>query len=75
MSTKTVYSIRIPKELREMMEEMEDINWQEEIREMMEELVKSKGKKRLLAEAEELRKDMKVEVSAAGLIREDRDVR
>lgn len=42
---------------------------------MVEELVKNKSKERLLAEAMELRREMKAEVSAAELIREDRDAR
>ena len=75
MSTKTVYSIRVPVKLRKMMKEMKEVNWQEVIRTMVEELVKDKSKERLLAEAKEIRKDMKAEVSAAELIREDRDVR
>ncbi len=75
MSTKTVYSIRVPVELRKMMEELKEINWQEEIRRGVEELVKNKSKERLLAEAKEIRKGMKMEVSAAELIREDRDAR
>lgn len=75
MSTKTVYSIRIPAELRKAMEELEEINWQEEIRRMLEEFIKNKGKERLISKAKELRKNMKVGVSAADLIREDRDAR
>jgi len=75
MSTKTVYSIRVPVELRKMMEEMKEVNWQEEIRRMVEELVRNKSKERLLAEAREIRKSMKAEVSAAELVREDRDAR
>jgi hypothetical protein len=75
MSTKTVYSIRVPVELRKTMEELKGINWQEEIRRMVEELVKNKSKERLLADAKEIRKDMKADVSAAELIREDRDAR
>jgi len=61
--------------LRKMMEEMKEVNWQEVIRTMVEELVKDKSKERLLAEAKEIRKEMKVDVSAAELIREDRDAR
>jgi len=75
MSTKTVYSIRVPMELRKMMEELKEINWQEEIRQLVEELVKTKSKERLLAEATEIRKAMKADVSAAELIRADRDGR
>nr|AAU83179.1 hypothetical protein GZ26G2_49 [uncultured archaeon GZfos26G2] len=75
MSTKTVYSIRVPVELRKTMEELKGINWQEEIRQLVEELVKNKSKERLLADAKEIRKDMKADVSAAELIRADRDGR
>lgn len=74
MSTKTVYSIRVPEEIRDLMKDMKDIDWQEEIRTMVEELVRKKRKERLLTEAKKLRKDMKV-VSSADLIREDRDAR
>ncbi len=75
MSTKIVYSIRIPAELSKMMQEMAEINWQKEIRCLLEEYVKTKRKERLLAKAKTLRKDMKSETSAAGLIRDDRDAR
>ena len=75
MPTKTVYSIRVPVELRKMMEEMRDIHWQEEIRKVVEELVKNKRKERLLSEAKKIRKDMEADVSASELIREDRDAR
>ena len=75
MPTKTVYSIRVPVELRKMMDEMREINWQDEIRKVVEELVKNKSKERLLAEAKKIRKDMKADVSASELIREDRDAR
>lgn len=74
MSTKTVYSIRIPKEIRELMKKMEGIDWQEEIRTVIVELVKKKSKERLLTEGRELRKEMKA-LNAAELIREDRDAR
>ncbi len=62
---------------RKMMEEMKEVNWQEVIRTMVEELVKDKSKERLLAEAKGIRKEMKVDVSAAELklIRADRDTR
>ena len=61
--------------LRKMMEEVKEVNWQEVIRTMVEKLVKDKSKERLLAEAKEIRKEMKVDVSAAELIRVDRDAR
>ncbi len=58
-----------------MMEEMKEINWQEEIRRAVEELVRNKRREKLLAEAKEIRKEMKISVSSAELIREDRDAR
>jgi len=58
-----------------MMEEMKEINWQEEIRRAVEELVRNKKREKLLAEAKEIRKEMKISVSSAELIREDRDAR
>jgi len=71
----TVYSIRIPQEIRKMMEEMKEINWQEEIRRAVEELVRNKKREKLLAEAKEIREEMEISVSSAELIREDRDAR
>lgn len=75
MSTKSVYSIRIPVKFRKMMEEMDDINWQEEVREHTIKLIQEKSKERLLKEAENLRKQMKMDEKASKLIREDRDAR
>lgn len=75
MSTKSVYSIRIPVKYRKIMDEMEDVNWQEEIREVTLELIKKKSKKILLKEARDLRKQMKSEVESAVLIRDDRNAR
>jgi len=57
------------------MEEMKEINWQEEIRRAVEELVRNKRREKLLAEAKEIRKEMKISVSSAELIRKDRDAR
>ena len=57
------------------MEEMKEINWQEEIRRVVEELVRNKKREKLLAEAKEIRKEMKISVSSAELIGEDRDAR
>ncbi len=74
MSTKTVYSIRVPEEIRELMKDIKDVDWQEEIRTMVEQLVRKKSKERLLTEANELRRDMK-SINGAKLIREDRDAR
>ncbi len=75
MSTKSVYSIRIPTKFRKIMDEMGDVNWQEEIREVTLELIKEKNKKRLLKESKEIRKAMENDIESAALIREDRDAR
>jgi hypothetical protein len=56
-----------------MMDEMDDVNWQEEIRQLTIRLIQEESKKRLLRDAESIRKKMK-DVEAAELIREDRDV-
>jgi hypothetical protein len=76
MSTSCVYTVRIPEEVRKMMDEMKDINWQSEIRQSVVELAKEKKRQKLLAEARELRKGTKnLGISASELIREDRDAR
>jgi hypothetical protein len=72
MSAKSVYSIRIPVKFRKMMDEMDDVNWQEEIRQLTLKLIQEKSKKKLLEDAETLRNNMK-DVESAELIREDRD--
>jgi hypothetical protein len=72
MSTKSVYSIRLPTKFRRMMDEMDDVNWQGEIRQLTMELIREKSKKKLLKDAETLRRNMK-DVESAQLIREDRE--
>ena len=57
MSTKIVYSIRISAELRKMMEEMKEINWQSEIRNLVEEYVKNRTKVKFIAEARKIYPD------------------
>jgi len=73
MST-TVYSIRIPREIREAMEKMKDVDWQEEIRKMIIDRVRKELKRRLLEEAKELRSKMKSS-NIFDMIREDRNAR
>lgn len=76
MSTgSVVFSVRIPQDLRRMMEEMKEVNWQEEIRMKIEELVREKNKERILAEARSVRAEMKGGGRASELIRADRDER
>lgn len=69
--TKVVYSIRISKDVKEMMDSI-DINWQEEIRKLIERRVREECKRRLLDKGRELGRKMK-SVPAAELIRGDRD--
>jgi hypothetical protein len=74
MSTSSVYTIRIPTDVRKIMDEMKDVNWQSDIRQMVEDLVREKKRQTLLAEARDLRKGTKnIGISASELIREDRD--
>jgi hypothetical protein len=75
MSTQ-VYSIRLDDRVRQMMDDMPDVNWQAEIRHTIEKMVREKKKQRLLAEARELWKHQKPNIiGAAAMIREDRDAR
>ena len=76
MNTTSVYTIRVPTEVRRIMEEMKDVNWQSEIRQAVEDLVRKRRREMLLSEALEVRKATKnIGVSASELIREDRDGR
>ena len=74
--TTSVYSIRLEKEIRQMMEEMDDINWQTEIKQIVEKTIKERKKQRILARAQERWKDQVLnDRGAAEMIREDRDAR
>jgi uncharacterized UPF0146 family protein len=75
MSAKSVYSIRIHPEIKKIIQETPDINWQEDIRLAVEDMVREKQKLRLFAHARKLHRKMKKCDSAAELIREDRDAR
>ena len=76
MSASCVYTILIPAEVRQMMDEMTDINWQSDIQQAVEELVREKRRHILLNEARELRGATKdISVGGSELIREDRDAR
>jgi len=71
-----VYSIRLRDDVRRMMDEMKEVNWQAEIRQAVEKMVRDKKKQRILAEAQELWKDqIPNKTGAAAMIREDRDAR
>lgn len=73
MST-CVYSVRIEDRVRQIMDQMPDVNWQAEIKQMVERMVREKKKQRLLAEAKELWEHQKPNtIGAAEMIRVDRD--
>jgi len=67
----TVYSVRISKALKERLEKLHQVNWQNEVRAFLEEKVKEEMKSRQLVEGRKVRSAMK-KVSAAEIIREDR---
>ena len=76
MSSSFVYSIRLQNDIRRMMEEMDDINWQAEIKRLVEADIRERKKRRILARAEQrLKKMVPNKVGAAIMIREDRDAR
>lgn len=75
MSTNSVYSIRIPREIKKIIQETPEINWQDEIRTAVENVVREKQKLRLFANAKKLHAKMKCCDPAAVSIREDRDAR
>jgi hypothetical protein len=71
-----VFCIRLSDDIHRMMGEMKDVNWTADIRQEIEELVKQKRREKILRESDPIRKlTGKIGVSAADLIREDRDAR
>lgn len=80
MSTPTtVFSVRIDRRLRELMEEFPEVDWGEEVRSFLESRVRELLRTRLLREADEIREKLRREVGvlkpSAGLIRKDREGR
>lgn len=74
--TTSVYSIRLEREIRQMMEEMDDVNWQTEIKQIVEKMIRERKKQRILARAQERWNDqIPNDRGAAVMIREDRDAR
>lgn len=68
----TVYSVRIPKRLREALNKLQDVDWQEELRAFLEQRVRAEYVRKQLEAARKLRVGMK-EISSAEIIREDRE--
>ena len=69
----TVYSVRIPRQLREALESLNEVNWQEELRAFLEQKVREEYMKKQMGEARNLRRKMKHSVNSAEMIREDRE--
>lgn len=71
-----VFSIRVAEEIHRTMKDMKDVNWNMDIKKLVEEFVKEKKRAKLLDESDATRsRTRKIGVSAADLIREDRDAR
>jgi hypothetical protein len=69
----TTISIRIPKKLKEKLEEL-DIDWRFEIRNYLENLIRKNIKAKILKEADEVRLKIGKETSPSWIIiREDRE--
>ena len=67
-----VISLRVPKELKESLEEL-GVDWRKAVREYLEKMVREERRKRILARAREIRKRVgRVTTDSAELIREDR---
>ena len=70
-----VISLRIPRELKESLEEL-GVDWRREVREYLERRVREERKRRLLERAREVRRRVgRLTTDSAELIREDRDAR
>ncbi len=69
----SVYSIRVPKKLKEEIERLDKVDWQNETRSFLEERVRKERINRQIEEANKNKKRMKITLDVAELIREDRE--
>jgi len=69
----SVYSIRLPKKLKDELENYGDVDWQNETRAFLEERVRRERIKKQIEEAKKNKERMKFTIDAAKLIREDRE--
>ena len=69
----SVYSVRVPKKLKDEIDNFGDIDWQNETREFLEKRVRKERIKRQIEEARKNKERMKVTLDVATLIREDRE--
>lgn len=66
MNPTSVFTVRIPRELKEGMEALRDVNWSEVTRKAFEEKIKSEEMKRAAKMVEEIRKSGKVTGRSGG---------
>ncbi len=69
----SVYSIRVPKKLKEEIERLDNVDWQNETRSFLEERVRKERIDRQIEAANKNKKRMKITLNVAELIREDRE--
>jgi hypothetical protein len=72
-SMSSVYSIRLPKKLKDEIENFADVDWQNETRTFLEERVRKERIKRQVKEAKKNKERMTTTIDAARLVREDRE--
>lgn len=70
----SVYSVRIPKRLKEDIERIDDVDWQAETRTFLERKVRKERLARDLEKARDQRQKSKKIINSAELIREDREL-
>jgi hypothetical protein len=69
----SVYSIRLPKKLKDELENYDNVDWQNETRAFLEERVRRERIKKQIEKARKNKELMKVTIDVAKLIREDRE--
>jgi len=69
----SVYSIRLPKKLKDEIENFAEVDWQNETRTFLEERVRKERIKKQIGEARKNKQRMKTTIDAAKLVREDRE--
>jgi hypothetical protein len=69
----TVYSIRLPRKLKDELERFAEVDWQNETRAFLEGRVRRERIKKQIEEAKKNKERMKITLDAAKLVREDRE--
>lgn len=69
----SVYSVRVSKKLKEEIERLDKVDWQNETRSFLEGRVRKERINRQIEEARRNKKRMKITLNVAQLIREDRE--